>query len=202
MGSSGCSRFLWSYPSIETRAGSGEGSPRRNYHFDFRRRLTDQSSRTNSFGFVIVSLPRLHKVVNTASAPNETRVDLLIFLFARIATINVITLDRISGRFACRNTRVPRKRHSMRFEGRKCRSCRRCSSLGGRVGLQIATTILAVLVIVAADLRTNPGNQNSDAQNSLNPVEHLDITLPTQLSRLPTVRAFMRMFLQIKAIFQ
>src|SRR5271157_180835 len=104
--------------SWESRIGeelaAGGGSPRRNHRLNFLRRFADRPVCTHSPGFVIVGLSRLHQIVNTDRAPNEICVDLLV-LFAQIATIYVVTLDRISGRITRRNACVPRKPHAVRF---------------------------------------------------------------------------------------
>ena len=87
-------------------------SPRRNHGLSFQRRFADRSICTNGLGFVIVGLSRLHEMVKTASAPNEISVDFLV-LFARLSTIYVVTSDRVSGRIARRNTRLPRELHTV-----------------------------------------------------------------------------------------
>lgn len=92
----------------------GAGSPRRNHRLNFRRRLADGSSCTNSPGFVIVGMFRFHEVVNTASAANQFRIDFFV-PFTWIATVYAITLDHISGRITRRNTCIPRKLDAVRL---------------------------------------------------------------------------------------
>src|SRR5208337_2603418 len=105
---------------------AGRGSPRRNLRPNFRRTFADRSNGTNSLGFVIVGLSRLHGIVNTASAPNEICVDLLVLL-ALLTTVYVVTLDRITRRITRRNTCVPRKPNAAQL-GERGRGSRRRSS--------------------------------------------------------------------------